>query len=281
MNTVSYMIRGNGNDDSSSAKQRMDQAMSDSAAQRTSTLHPRNCRELHGDDTTVVCFHCKLPVCLECYSRLWTSKPSEYSIPAAIANDNFQGYIHPFIVRHRVRWIEAVVACPYLTTIVQYYVEGHPRQRHHLADERMGEHERAMAFRGNVFAYHLPWEMILQAASTATPADFLKHWPQKPSTVSHLVKALFVNTTEEHTLSHLKELHIRAFVLVGLGKIYIENGHEDMIKLGCPDAAEHDYDAKKEAAIESYTKEVEKGLWKMQTEQTPIYELCCTMFPFR
>ena len=68
------------------------------------------CQKLHGKDPTVVCFDCELPVCLECYSRLWRSQPSQFSIPAAIVNDNFQGYIHPFIVRHRVRWIEAVVA---------------------------------------------------------------------------------------------------------------------------------------------------------------------------
>ena len=133
----------------------------------------QKCKELHGGDPTMVCFHCKLPVCLECYSRLGVSQPSKFRIPAAIANDNFQGYIHPFIVQLRVRWIEAVVACPYLTTIVQYYVEGYPRQRHHLADERIGEHARAMAFRGNVWAYHLPWEMILQGASRATSADFV------------------------------------------------------------------------------------------------------------
>ena len=51
------------------------------------------------------------------------------------------------------------------------------------------------------------------------------------------MKVLFKNTTEEHTLGHLKELHIRSYVLVGLAKILIENGHEDMIQLGAdPDA---------------------------------------------
>ena len=75
--------------------------------------------------------------------------------------------------------------------------------------------------------------------------------------VSHLVKAVFVNTTEEHTLGHLKELHIRAFVLVGLARIYIDNGHEDMIRLGCPDAAKHDTEtAQKQAAIDAYVERV-------------------------
>ena len=31
----------------------------------------RQCKKLHGHDKNVLCFHCKVPVCLECYSRLW------------------------------------------------------------------------------------------------------------------------------------------------------------------------------------------------------------------
>ena len=62
--------------------------------------------------------------------------------------------------------------------------------------------------------------------------------------VSHLVKAVFVNTTEEHTLHHL-------------ARIYIENAHEDMIRLGCPEAAKHDTEsARKEAAINAYLERV-------------------------
>ena len=105
-----------------------------------------------------------------------------------------------------VRWVEVVIASPYLTTMVQYYEEGHVRQRHHLANERRGENERAMASRGNVFAYHMLWEMVLACASQCT---------------SGLIKALFKNTTEERTVGHLKELHIQSFV-------YSENGHEDI-----------------------------------------------------
>jgi hypothetical protein len=62
--------------------------------------------------------------------------------------------------------------------------------------------------------------------------------------VAHLVKALFVNTSEEHSLKHLKELKIRAHILVGLGRVYIEHGHEDMCK--------------QENALTEYTKRVEE-----------------------
>ena len=144
------------------------------------------------------------------------------------------------------------MACPYLTTMIQYYVEGHPRQKHHLANERLGEHRRAYAFRGNVFSYIMPWEMILASASMSTSQDFLKHWPHPPRMVANMIKVLFANTTDEHTLGHLKELHIRSFVLVGLARIYLENGHEDMIRLGCDDVELADEGERKRHALQHY-----------------------------
>ena len=65
---------------------------------------------------------------------------------------------------------------------------------------------------------------------------------------------LLVNTTEEHTLGHLKELHIRSFVLVGLARIYIENGHEDMIKLGLP--AGDTPDDRRQSVLQRYKERV-------------------------
>ncbi len=66
-------------------------------------------------------------------------------VPSALVNDNFQGYMHPLIVQHKVRWIEAIAACPFLTTLVTYYVEGHPNERHHICDEVLGQQARAYA----------------------------------------------------------------------------------------------------------------------------------------
>ena len=222
----------------------------------------------HTRDSDYICPCCLLPLCLECSSRLKAPQPYQYKIPAAIANDNFQGYVHPFMVQHRVRWVECVIACPYLTTMVQYYVEGKPGQKHHLGNERLGEHSRAMAFRGNIYAYHLPWEMILASAAQSTSQDFLKLWPQPPEVVCNLIKVLLVNTSEEHTLAHLKELHIRSFVLVGLARILIANGHEDMVNLGAdPDASKAE---QKEQAFKRYCDRVKHLYLRRRTAiQTP------------
>ena len=153
--------------------------------------------------------------------------------------------------------------------MVQYYVEGKPGQKHHLGNERLGEHSRAMAFRGNIYAYHLPWEMILASAAQSTSQDFLKFWPQPPEVVCNLIKVLLVNNTEEHTLAHLKQLHIRSFVLVGLARILIANGHEDMVKLGAdPDASKAE---QKEQAFKRYCDRV-KHLYPPETYGDPDSE---------
>ena len=182
--------------------------------------HPKKCQ--HADH--ILCKHCSVPLCLECWSR-FISKTG-YKIPAALANDNFQGYSHPFIVRNKVRWIEAVTACPFFSSLVTYYVEGKGKERHHLAGEELGRLERAYAARGNIYSYILPWESILRAAAKVTSVDVFKSWPHPPHVVAHMIRFIFKGTDEEQCLSFLKELRIRSHVLVGLGRIYAEHLHE-------------------------------------------------------
>ena len=103
--------------------------------------HPMRARRAH-----LVYAHCSLPMCCECWSRL--QNRSACKIPAALANDNFQGYAHPFIVRNKVKGIEAFTACPFFSSQITYYVEGKSKSRYNLAGEEMGraERERTLSF---------------------------------------------------------------------------------------------------------------------------------------
>ena len=125
-----------------------------------------------------------------------------------------------------MRWIEAVTACPFFSSLVTYYVEGKGKERHHLAGEELGRLERAYAARGNIYSYILPWESILRAAAKVTSVDVFKSWPHPPHVVAHMIRFIFKGTDEEQCLSFLKELRIRSHVLVGLGRIYAEHLHE-------------------------------------------------------
>ena len=179
-------------------------------------------------DGKVLCKRCRVPVCLECWTHLHAK--TEYKIPAALTNDNFQGYVHPFIVQHKVRWIEAVAACPFFSSLVTYYIEGKPKSRHNLAGEELGRLERAYGTRGNICSYMMPWEAILGHAKSVTTEQLFESWPQPPQMLAHMIRFSFKSTDENQCMAWLKELHIRAWVLVGLGRIYADHARATMEK---------------------------------------------------
>ena len=173
-----------------------------------------------------LCPDCSIPVCFSCWIHLWSHK--NFRIPAALANDNFQGYCHPFLIQHKVRWIEAVTACPIFTGLVTYYIEGKSEERHHLAGEELGQTERSYAVRGNVFSFMMPWMSIMRHVEEVTNNgdEIFEHWPQPPAAVAHMIRVAFVNDTD-HVMHHLKELRLRAHVLRGLGRVYMDRLQED------------------------------------------------------
>ena len=94
-------------------------------------------------EAEVVCHHCQVPICFDCWWCMCHAVQSR--VPQALANDNFKGYAHPFIVANEVRWIEAAIACPLFTSMVVYYIEG---VKEHLLNTKLGKQERTFAVRG-------------------------------------------------------------------------------------------------------------------------------------
>ena len=44
--------------------------------------------------------------------------PKAPAVPAAVANDNWYGYVHKVVVEWQVRWIEMAVVLPFWATLV-------------------------------------------------------------------------------------------------------------------------------------------------------------------
>ena len=109
----------------------------------------------HGED--YMCFQCNVPVCNEC----WRLSILGEKIPKALANDNFIGYVHEFLVQNKVTWLEATIAGPVFSGLVTYYIEGLASDRHHMMETAVGHPERAWGVRGNLFSFSLPWEEIM------------------------------------------------------------------------------------------------------------------------
>ena len=87
--------------------------------------------ELCRHDREHVCTHCRIPICNEC----WAAVETECKIPKALANDNFQGYVHSYLVENHVTWLEATIAAPVYSGLITYYIEGPVSERHHLMEE--------------------------------------------------------------------------------------------------------------------------------------------------
>ena len=179
----------------------------------------RSCR--HPDD--YVCARCNVPVCLECH-RLSTL---QRQIPKALANDNFIGYVHRFIVENRVTWLEATIASPVFSGLVTYYIEGKPSERHHMMESTVGKPERAWGVRGNLFSFLLPWETNMAQLFKKIEEGDLSEWPLDRKTAARVVRVRLVRGPEQ-IVKKLPELRVRSKVVKKLAHIYIERHIGDL-----------------------------------------------------
>ena len=95
-------------------------------------------------DDQYVCTSCRIPICDEC----WRRSLQRQSIPKAIANDNFIGYMHDVFWYHEPNWLEVTIAVPVFVGLICYYIEGAPSERHHMMESIYAQPERAYGVRG-------------------------------------------------------------------------------------------------------------------------------------
>ena len=169
-----------------------------------------------------LCLKCSIPVCEDCWSRL--QHPTRWRIPWALCNDNFKGYAHEFLVRNEVRWIEAVTACPHFSVIMTYYVEG---QKGHMMEEEISAPKRAYATRGNLFSFALDWDDILKFMERRTTEEQLTMWPHAPDVVAQWVRVV-LKKGDVDMMKHIKQLYVRAHVVHGLARLYLERHLSDL-----------------------------------------------------
>lgn len=112
----------------------------------------------------VVCGHCRLPICDECFAHMQMGEQGR--VPQALANDKFQGCMHIFIVERQVRWIEAVFACPIYTCMISFYIEG---PICHLMKEALGQQGRTSGVRGNVCSFRMAWKETIEQLHDFVP----------------------------------------------------------------------------------------------------------------
>ena len=164
-------------------------------------------------------------MCNDC----WSLSVDKTAIPRCLANDNFIGYAHEYIVRHQVTWLEATIACPIFTGVVTYYVEGTAKERGHMMREPVGRPKRAWAVRGNIFSFLLPWEKVMKQLSTAFLQGDFSEWPLDQDTACKICRIRFVRG-EAATEKDYPFLRVRSQTVKDMAFIYVQNHIADLRK---------------------------------------------------
>ena len=131
-------------------------------------------REEHHDrsrDCRKLCQKCLVPICKDCHRGLLKYKGVRpgggvplATIPMAIANDNYYGYVERELVKHQATWLECAASSLVWSTIMVYYLED---PHGHLMLERMGQAQARTQARGNLFSSQMPWEDIEKCCADA------------------------------------------------------------------------------------------------------------------
>ena len=150
----------------------------------------------------------------------------------ALANDNVIGYTYKTILKYKVTWMEAAAAQPVWTTMMCFYIEG---DRGHLMEETMFQSSFMTVVRGNVHSYPMPWERILQYLDRTTSDKKLALLPHDPEHLAHMVQ-LHLKIGSVDMAKHIREIKVRAHVVLKLGYHLIRAGHAAYVK---SDTTEH------------------------------------------
>ena len=199
------------------------------------------CSEHH--EPQEVCAKCQIALCRTCRSYLEIArktdeniihqravanevsempKPLPYCIPMALANDNMFGYTSSLLVKYKVRWIEMAAVLPIWTSMIVYYVEG---DYGHLMNETTHRPRWRTAVHGHCFSFIMPWETICKDLAHKLKAKDFAFLPHDEECLSYMLSVhLKVAGRDFH--EHLRQVHLRPFVLVLLLWDLIQRGYQ-------------------------------------------------------
>ena len=179
-----------------------------------------------------MCPHCAVPVCHDCWSKLYLFKDSS-TIPMSLSNDHYYGYVNRFLVDNRVTWLECAAASVCWSTMLVYYLED---PYGHLMAEPMGKPQSRTKVKGNLFSFNMPWEDIEKCCHSASlqakspQREELQQLQEElglPHSEEVLEKLVNVHIRfgNKDLTAHLKGLTMRVAVVQGLVDIMRSSGY--------------------------------------------------------
>ena len=173
-----------------------------------------------------ICGECEIPLCHQCSYGI-CHEPQ--ILEMGLCNDNLWGYSCELIYKYKVRWLEAAIVTPCWTSFLVYYVED---DGGHLLNEHVQDPKFRTRVRGQAVSYPMPWEDIV----TDLRQQFLdKHFmdlPRRQDCLKYLLR-VHLSVAGQDMEKHIKQLHVRPFVLLLLLEFLIERKHAVFDGKGC------------------------------------------------
>ena len=150
----------------------------------------------------------------------------------ALSNDNLWGYIPSFITKYKVRWIEMAAVLPCWTSMICYYVEG---DYGHMMKEIVGKAQDRYAVHGRCYSFVMPWEDIIRELNLNMSDLDLERLPREDECLKYMLR-LHLRVAGKDFHQHLRQVHLRPFVLVELLYELIDRKHSVFCGKGSAEA---------------------------------------------
>ena len=160
-----------------------------------------------------LCGKCRVPICMRCRSGLRTYRHTS-TIPMALANDHFYGYVQQYLVEQSVTWLECAAASVCWSTMLVYYLE---EPYGHLMTESMEGAQARTKVRGNLFSFGMAWEDMLKCCQ-----EVQEHCQAQSGTRISKKRARTQLSTERYGLPHSED------TLASLVRVCIRGGNKDL-----------------------------------------------------
>ena len=108
-----------------------------------------------------------MPICRKCMFAM-----QEHRVPAiGLMNDNFIGYMDPWVYEEDITWMEKTVASPFWTGMTLFSIDSKTRVPTHKMLDPISDASGRVLFKGQIFSAPLDWEEIREQLENADKED--------------------------------------------------------------------------------------------------------------
>ncbi len=175
----------------------------------------------------LLCPACEIPLCKDCGFAM-----ARNGIPAmGIINDNFCGYLQPWIYTSEITWMENAVATPFWTGMMLFSIDRRqPKRRKHNLLEKVYAHQGRVAFKGQMFSAPMDWRSTLEQLEHMEAAEAHVALPAMGAVLAARVRISIASGLVDLNRL-LRQATVRRNVVVQLIRMRRDAGHPDYASL--------------------------------------------------